>query len=380
MLGKKSIFLGYLNYFDVVSGTSGIVILVVISVLLFFLTIYAIYAYIQNCKNVKKSHSGNGHDQKYTLLDFPDAPTQKLGIKANTIQPPYHANVKVKLIPSARQNGRKSIKYLDLSEDELEVLKEEAEVNVEPENTTKDKTLPSNNIGQSMTTYKDRISAFWRKKPESSFDNHSNSSDERIWKPDPVVISLDKRNSLSFNNLSRLKRPDSVMLNEQSFGRVTFTLYYSSVEEYLTLLLIAGRQINSCDPTYNIRLPAVSIFVENSPFSEVTSSPDEAPNPEYDQEFTFTIRPKDLYDISLRFTVWDIISNNETRVVGFFRVHLTNYQKSLLEGAECGPLCMEIQPHLSPVSLVTSNVYSHCFWIQSYSVRSSNTLWALNLY
>lgn len=341
------------DFFDTILGTSGIVILVVITVLLFFLTIYAIYAYIQNCKEVKKSYpSIGGNDHKYTLLDFPDTPTQTLGIKTNTIQPPYHANVKVKLIPSSsRQNAKKSIKYLDLSEDELDALKEE-NANTQHDNTSQD-TGQTSNIGQSLTSYKDRITAYLRRKSTNVLETTTNSSDEAIWKPDPVVISLDQRNSLSFNNFPRLQRPDSVMLNEHSLGRITFTLYYSAVEEYLTLLLIAGRQINSCDPTYSIRLPAVSIILENSPFSEVTSNPDEAPNPEYDQEFTFTIRPKDLYDISLRFTVWDIISNNETRVVGFFRVHLTNYQKSLFDGAECGPICMEIQPYLSPVSFDT---------------------------
>ena len=322
-----------------------------ISILLLVLIIYAIYVYIQSNKNARKnsldSFTSSPKKPKYSILDYPNSsPTHVVSpvIKTNTIQPPYQNNIKVKLIPSApERNAKKSIKYLDLSEDELDAVDANSVIDAEMENN------PSSPIGQSISRYKDRISEFIRRRSEKS--DNLNDSDEKIWKPDPVVISLDKRNSLSFNNLSRLQRPDSALFDDKSLGRITFTLYYSASEEYLTLLLISGRQINSCDSTYDIRLPAVSIIIESSPYSEVTSNPDEAPNPEYDQEFTFTIRPKDLYDVSLRFTIWDIISNNEMRVVGFFRVQLNNYQKNLFDGMECGPISKEIQQYLSPVSV-----------------------------
>ena len=162
----------------------------------------------------------------------------------------------------------------------------------------------------------------------------------------------------------RLTRPDSIpfeLERESSFGRLTFTMYYITGDEYLTLLLISGRQINSCDSSYNIRLPAVSIVIENNPNTEVTSNPDEAPNPEFDQEFTFTIRSKDLFDVVLRFTVWDIVSNNETRVIGFFRVPLAQYQKTLLSGSDTGPICREIQPFFNVVSLYFLFSANHFF-------------------
>lgn len=333
--------------------------LVILLVVLFGLIVYAVCLYKKNVRNrdlyinekeeceqdaadafLKKQH-------KYSTIDYPGE-SVTLGLKANQVQPPYQTDVKVKLIPnpSRNNNTKKSIKYTELGDEKVEEIVDDV---------SSGEHLPAGQtqFGRSMNAYKEKVTSFiakYRHQHQSS--SRAEDAERRIWIADPVSVADDTINkqSTATTTPDRMPRPNSLNLEVESLGRITFTMYYYPGDEYLTLLLISGREMYSCDPSFSIRLPAVSVVIENNPNSEVTSNPDEAPNPEYDQEFTFTIRPQELFDVVLQFIVWDIISNNETRVIGFFRVPLASYQKALLEGADSGPICREIQPSLNPVS------------------------------
>eukprot|EP00111_Clytia_hemisphaerica_P018766 TCONS_00055489-protein len=330
-----------MSFHNAISGTPGIILIVVISFVLILLICAALYL-LKNKKpkNVRQSIFDHEKQIKYGILDYPQSGTPEF--HPNPIQPPYQTKVKVKLIPNNAKT-KTSIKYTELGEGVEEAQEDHK---ILDDLSSGEHSPNQKDFRRSVHLYKDKITNFISKYR----DDHDlsslpqNDTERRIWQPEPVAV----------NQTHRLQRPDSVLSNEQemSLGRLTFTMYYLPGDEYLTLLLISGRQLNSCDSLYNIRLPAVSIVIENNPNTEVTSNPDEAPNPEYDQEFTFTIRSKELFDVVLRFTVWDIISNNETRVLGFFRVPLAQYQKTLLAGSDTGPICREIQPCLNPPSMV----------------------------
>ena len=290
---------------------------------------------------------------KYGILDYPHSGTPEF--YPNPIQPPYQAKVKVKLVPN-NVKTKTSIKYTELGETIEEHDKKEDPRKITDDLSSGEHSPNQSSFGRSVHIYKDKITHFISKyrSDQHTFPPQREDTEPSIWQPEPIPVS----------SSPRLTRPDSIpfeLERESSFGRLTFTMYYITGDEYLTLLLISGRQINSCDSSYNIRLPAVSIVIENNPNTEVTSNPDEAPNPEFDQEFTFTIRSKDLFDVVLRFTVWDIVSNNETRVIGFFRVPLAQYQKTLLSGSDTGPICREIQPFFNVVSLYFLFSANHFF-------------------
>ena len=294
-----------------------------------------------------ETDGGSFLEKQHDILDYPV--TIAHDVKTNIIQPPYQTNVKVKLIPNPSSSAtKKSIKYTELGEEEI--MYDDEHVKKLTDDLSSGEYSPNQTVNKSVNTYREKITNFISKYRLHSQDNNNQliNNEKRLWQPEPVASS-DIVPSVPETN-ARLQRPDSVILNEESLGRIAFTMYYSSSEEYLTLLLISGRQINSCDQNYNIRLPAVSVVIENNPNSEVTSNPDEAPNPEYDQEFTFTIRSCDLFNVVLQFTIWDIIANNETRVVGFLRLQLSNYHKILMNGSDTGTICKEIQPFLCPVS------------------------------
>lgn len=335
--------------------------LIVLLVVLFVLVVYAVRLYKKNLKN-RDLYINNQEEEseidaadaflkhKYSTISYPGE-SVTLGLKANTIQPPYQTDVKVKLIPnpSRNNNSRKSIKYTELSDEKAEAI-------IDDISSGEHSPAGQTQFGRSINAYKDKVTSFitkYRDQHQSSSRNED--AERRIWIADPDLVVDDTKNehiAISSNPPpDRLPRSDSVNLGVESLGRITFTMYYYPADEYLTLLLISGREMYSCDPHFSIRLPAVSVLIENNPNSEVTSNPDEAPNPEYDQEFTFTIRPQELFDVVLQFIVWDIISNNETRVIGFFRVQLAPYQKALLEGAESGPICREIKSCLNPVRI-----------------------------
>lgn len=339
----------------ILSGYPGIAMLVVVVFLLVLLIFGAVYIFKNRKPKVTHESIFSPEQQiKYGILDYPQCGTPEF--HPNPIQPPYQAKVKVKLVPTPKT--KTSIKYTELGE----TVEEHTE---DPRKITDDLSsgehCPNqNSFGRSVHIYKDKITHFISKyrQDHQTFPTQIDA-EPQIWQPEPAPVT----------SSPRLPRPDSVpfeLEREGSNGRLTFTMYYLTRDEYLTLLLISGRQINSCDSSYNIRLPAVSIVVENNPNTEVTSNPDEAPNPEFDQEFTFTIRPKELFDVVLRFTVWDIVSSNETRVVGFFRVPLAQYQKTLLAGSDTGPICREIQPSLHVVSL--------CDILKSFSLLKSSSI------
>ena len=322
-------------------GSPGIIFLVIVVFFLALLIFGAVYFFKNRKPKVHRESIFNPEQQiKYGILDYPQSGTPEF--HPNPIQPPYQAKVKVKLVPNAKT--KTSIKYTELGETVEEHLEDPRKMTDDLSSGEHSPNLQT--FGRSVYIYKDKITHFISKyrHDHASFQPQQNEAEPRIWHPEPVPVA----------SSPRLQRPDSVPLQlerENCYGRLTFTMYYITRDEYLTLLLISGRQINSCDSSYNMRLPAVSIVVNNNPNTEVTSNPDEAPNPEFDQEFTFTVRPKELFDVVLRFTLWDIVSNNETRVIGFFRVPLAQYQKTLLAGSDTGAICRDIQPFLHVVSV-----------------------------
>lgn len=306
------------------AGTPGIILLVVIVLVLLCIAVLVVLKY--TLKNKPKSRHSVYH--KYAILKSQE--DVAVNVKQNPIQPPSHANVKVRLIPPKLLESKRitSIKYSGEEEEERKgkILEKKNEEHKKP-----------NSENVTFSNYREKFFGLLDMSNVNSKNNIKRHS-----KPDMVDV-LDRNAFL--RNKYRSRRPDSIY--DEGIGKLTFTLSYSKIDDFLTVHLIAGRQIHSHDPFYNIRLPAVSIQLENMPETEVTSNPDEAPNPEYDQEFTFSLQQHELYDTRLRFIVWDIISNHETSVVGFSQVNLKDFHHTLLgNAAESSLICKDIKPTL----------------------------------
>lgn len=317
----------------VLIGTPGIILLVVIVLVLLCIAVLVVLKY--TLKNKPKSRHSVYH--KYAILKSQE--DVAVNVKQNPIQPPSHANVKVRLIPPKLLESKRitSIKYSGEEEEERKekILEKKNEEHKKPNS-------------ENVITFSNYREKFFGLLDMSNVNSKNNI--KRHSKPDMVDV-LDRNAFL--RNKYRSRRPDSIY--DEGIGKLTFTLSYSKIDDFLTVHLIAGRQIHSHDPFYNIRLPAVSIQLENMPETEVTSNPDEAPNPEYDQEFTFSLQQHELYDTRLRFIVWDIISNHETSVVGFSQVNLKDFHHTLLgNAAESSLICKDIKPTL--VSEITEGL------------------------
>ena len=62
-------------------------------------------------------------------------------------------------------------------------------------------------------------------------------------------------------------------------------LYYNATEQHLIVHLLSARGVHT-DDSYNVKNPIISIQLHGHPDTEVTSKPDEAPNPEYDEKYS----------------------------------------------------------------------------------------------
>ena len=261
---------------------------------------------------------------KYSVIENHANVNPSLDFKSKVIQPPYRNKVKIKFAPSRSEElKRKKLEYNSDVEREafLEKKKEEEQTKFE----------------KSMIAYKEKFIDFFRNSTQKRQELQKSYS-----RPDMININENSRSPYS-----RLPRPNSVY--EDNLGRILFTLYYSPSEEVLTVHLISGRNITTYDDLNVIRMPAISLEIEGQPESDVISSPDDAPNPEYDQEFNFPLQAHHIFRVVIRFIVWDIVSNHESFVTGFSRVGLESYQKSLLNGIDHGTITTEIKPSLKEV-------------------------------
>ncbi|XP_065051270.1 synaptotagmin-10-like [Rhopilema esculentum] len=137
----------------------------------------------------------------------------------------------------------------------------------------------------------------------------------------------------------RKPRPDSAVLLGQ--GRLTFALKYVRETELLHVHLINGRQITL--PSGELaRLPVVKLRINDAIEDERQSSPDDTPNPEFDEVVSFRLQEDSLGVAVLHFTIWDSDLNMFKALVGFIRVPLVNFVDSLLRPSGTGPLTREI--------------------------------------
>lgn len=320
------------QFFLLFIGTYGIVIIGLFVVLLLGSLCFAIYIYVvrrRKLKVLKRLCSTH----KYAIVEQnADNPVKT---RQNQIQPP--TQVRVKLVPSPAHSSfhrpitrtrKKMIRYSEIDE---EANEEDEELN---NNINNDKGFQN-----SIRNYKYKIVELL---------GGSNTNDnEDLSKPCVVAVN---DNISSFKRSSvRLRRSNSSLQNDNSLGQIDFNLIFSKSEEFLTVHLLSGRQLHSQDPQYTVSLPVVNIQMEGFPDTEVTSNPDEAPNPGYDQEFTFDgMGVEKLNTRVLRFVVLDIISphGHETRVVGFFYVELRHFHKLLVEKGESGDIRREICAYL----------------------------------
>eukprot|EP00112_Aurelia_sp_Birch-Aquarium-sp1_P017267 Seg3986.4 transcript_id=Seg3986.4/GoldUCD/mRNA.D3Y31 product=Synaptotagmin-15 protein_id=Seg3986.4/GoldUCD/D3Y31 len=137
----------------------------------------------------------------------------------------------------------------------------------------------------------------------------------------------------------RKPRPDSTVLLGQ--GRLTFSLKYTEDSETLHVHLINGRQITLQNGEL-AKMPVVKLRIDERIEEEKQSSPDDTPNPEFDEVLSFRISTDVLCDTILNLTVWDSDLNMFKALVGFVRVPLSNFVDSLLRPAGTGPLTREI--------------------------------------
>jgi len=301
------------------TGTVGIILLIVIILVILTVTVFALYAYKN--KNDKKAKIRAIH-HKYSMIDNRSDINTSIGVKSNIIQPPYKHKIKVNVLTPQENNKKQKIEYDSDNEKEIFLEKEREEEQYSFE--------------KSMASYKEKFIDL--------FTTSKTIDIERcLSRPDLIDISDAQR-----PQMSRLPRPDSIYdAYEDILGRLLFTLNYSQTDEFLTVHLISGRNIYTGDDMNVVRMPAVSLFIEGQPDSEVTSTPDEAPNPEYDQEFTFPLQVNHIFRVVLRFIVWDVISNHESSVVGFIRLRLSSHQKLLINNIDNGPIAKEIKPSLN---------------------------------
>ena len=161
----------------------------------------------------------------------------------------------------------------------------------------------------------------------------------------------------------RKPRPDSAVLLGQ--GRLTFALKYVEQTEMLHVHLINGRQITL--PNGELAtMPTVKVRLNERVDEEKHSSPDDTPNPEFDEVLSFRIKELALGDTSLNFTIWDSDINMFKALIGFVRIALANFVDSLLRPGGTGPITREI--NLNPTSVSHSDevflfIYNNqCLW------------------
>ena len=148
----------------------------------------------------------------------------------------------------------------------------------------------------------------------------------------------------------RKPRPDSTLLLGQ--GRLTFALKYMEETQFLHVHLINGRQITL--PIGDLaRMPTVKVRIDERIDEEKQSSPDDTPNPEFDEVLSFRLPELALGDTILNFTIWDSDINMFRALIGFIRVPLASFVDSLLRPGGTGPITREI--NLNPVTV--GNLY-----------------------
>ena len=247
--------------------------------------------------------------RKYTIREHGD---KVIGTMRNPIQPPSNSYIKVNLVPPKPVPLKRQKLVYDESMDE--------HLTSEFEND-KEILLPhrqerSRSVEKSLNQSKDRL-LDW-------FKNSSKIYEKKIVNTDDQM------------NVENCKIQTENIYTE-GFGTIELTLQYSISEEILTVALISGREIHSADLEDVFKFPAVSIQLEDNDESEVTSNPDDAPHPMYDQEFSFPIPINMLNSGVLRFTVIDLLYSHEVRIIGFVRILLSDYEP-ILFGGEVTPL------------------------------------------
>lgn len=142
----------------------------------------------------------------------------------------------------------------------------------------------------------------------------------------------------------RQPRPDSTLVLGQ--GRLTFSFKYVEETQILHVHLINGRQIML--PNGELaRMPMVKLRLNEKVDEEKHSSPDDTPNPEFDEVLSFRLDEEALGNTVLNFTIWD--SDMFKTLIGFIRIPLANFVDSLFRPGGTGPITREID--LNPTTV-----------------------------
>lgn len=145
----------------------------------------------------------------------------------------------------------------------------------------------------------------------------------------------------------RKPRPDSTLFLGQ--GRLTFALKYVEETQFLHVHLINGRQITL--PIGELAtMPTVKVRLNEQIDDEKQSSPDDTPNPEFDEVLSFRLHELALGDTILNFTIWDSDINMFKALIGYVRVPLASFVDSLLRPGGTGPITREIDLNPTTVS------------------------------
>ncbi|XP_065670727.1 synaptotagmin-15 isoform X2 [Hydra vulgaris] len=240
--------------------------------------------------------------RKYTIREHVD--NKVVGTLRNPIQPPSNSYIKVKLVSKKPAPLKRQRLVYDESMDD-KLLSEFVKDNEIHHPHERSQSFEKN---QNKDRFLDK------------FKNSSKGNDKK---------------RLSFNNedISKIQSENRA----EGFGKIEITLQYSISEELLNVALISGKEIHSGDLEDVLKFPAISIQLEGNDESEVTSNPDDAPHPMYDQEFAFPLSVDMLKRGILRFTVRDLLYSHDIRIIGFVRIFLHDYESILLRG-EITPL------------------------------------------
>ena len=157
----------------------------------------------------------------------------------------------------------------------------------------------------------------------------------------------------------RKPRPDSTLVLGQ--GRLTFALKYIEETHFLHVHLINGRQITL--PTGELAtMPMVKVRLGEQLDEEKQSSPDDTPNPEFDEVLSFRMHELALGDTVLNFSVWDSDTNMFKALIGFVRVPLAHFVDSLLRPGGTGPITREINLNPDAVGILNLFTYPSLPW------------------